>query len=414
METDINRYIRHNDLGASIDCDTANILSVAAEDSFPVSGFTHNHYRYPARFSPRFVRTAIELFTRPGDLVLDPFMGGGTVLVEALASGRIAIGTDISSLAEFVSQVKTTLLSDHDVTTLRAWAKRAARSIHMHLPSFGAVWWEERGYLRHLGNKETWRLRKAIEQSLFSASSLRPMHLEQFARCIILRTSQWALDGRKKIPTIKEYRDQMIEFSDMMINGSQELRNSMVGAIANGKPPSVACLNRSAIGLDEDARIANHRQPKLVLTSPPYPGIHVLYHRWQVNGRKETPAPFWIANKLDGAGAKFYTMGDRKEIELHSYYENVGAAFGSVRKICDRSTVIVQLVAFTNPSWQLPKYLSVMSDAGLEEITLPSIHGSSDGRIWRKVPNRRWHAHQMGDTPGSCEVVLIHKPRMPY
>ena len=29
----------------------------------------------------------------------------------------------------------------------------------------------------------------------------------------------------------------------------------------------------------------------LVVTSPPYPGIHMLYHRWQVDGRKETDAP---------------------------------------------------------------------------------------------------------------------------
>ena len=38
----------------------------------------------------------------------------------------------------------------------------------------------------------------------------------------------------------------------------------------------------------------------------------MLYHRWQVDGRKEAPLPFMIANKLDGAGSSFYTMGDRK------------------------------------------------------------------------------------------------------
>ena len=27
----------------------------------------------------------------------------------------------------------------------------------------------------------------------------------------------------------------------------------------------------------------------------------MLYHRWRVNGRKETPLPFIIANKLDDA-----------------------------------------------------------------------------------------------------------------
>ena len=59
-----------------------------------VSGHTDNFYRYPARFSPLFVREVIRHYSRPGDVVLDPFMGGGTSVVEALAMGRKVIGVD--------------------------------------------------------------------------------------------------------------------------------------------------------------------------------------------------------------------------------------------------------------------------------------------------------------------------------
>ena len=69
-----------------------------ARDQSRVKGLTHEFYRYPARFSPSFVRGAIESFTRPGDWVMDPFAGGGTTLVEAMAMGRNALGIDISSL----------------------------------------------------------------------------------------------------------------------------------------------------------------------------------------------------------------------------------------------------------------------------------------------------------------------------
>src|SRR5689334_1648718 len=79
-------------------------LVLGAQDARPVSGLTHGFYKYPARFSPSFVRAVIETFTKPGDLVLDPHVGGGTTLVEALASGRDAIGVDISALAEFVAK----------------------------------------------------------------------------------------------------------------------------------------------------------------------------------------------------------------------------------------------------------------------------------------------------------------------
>ena len=84
----------------------------------PVAGLTHDFYRYPARFSPQFVRAAIKAFTQPGDIVLDPFMGGGTTLVEARVMGRRAIGVDISQLATFIARVKTTPLFDRDFSTL--------------------------------------------------------------------------------------------------------------------------------------------------------------------------------------------------------------------------------------------------------------------------------------------------------
>lgn len=42
----------------------------------PVAGLSHGFYRYPARFSPLFARAAIETFTKPGDMIFDPFMGG--------------------------------------------------------------------------------------------------------------------------------------------------------------------------------------------------------------------------------------------------------------------------------------------------------------------------------------------------
>ena len=68
--------------------------SRARADTQPVRGLTHNFYKYQ-RALPAFARAAIQAFTRPGDLILDPHVGGGTTLVEALALGLSAIGVDI-------------------------------------------------------------------------------------------------------------------------------------------------------------------------------------------------------------------------------------------------------------------------------------------------------------------------------
>jgi hypothetical protein len=149
--------------------------------------------------------------------------------------------------------------------------------------------------------------------------------------------------------------------------------------------------------------------PKLVITSPPYPGVHVLYHRWQVDGRRESPLPFMIANKLDGAGSSYYTMGDRKYPELRTYFTNVRESMRSVANLADDQTTILQLVAFSDVRWQLSRYLETMEQAGLTEELLPALRDHGDGRLWRTVPGRKWYSQQRGLTPGSAEVLLIHR-----
>src|SRR5207249_3416606 len=95
-----------------------------------VGGLTHNIYRYPARFSPRFVRAAVDAFSKAGDLVLDPFLGGGTTAVEALVSGRRFAGFDLNPLSILVTRAKTTPLSSRDRAALRQWVEQSFDSGH--------------------------------------------------------------------------------------------------------------------------------------------------------------------------------------------------------------------------------------------------------------------------------------------
>jgi hypothetical protein len=370
-----------------------------------VKGLTHGFYKYPARFSPAFVRAAIETFTRPGELVLDPHVGGGTTLVEARAAGREAVGVDISTLAEFVSNVKTTVYSDRELEALEVWSRSVADRVHIRKDAAQFKQYAELGYYKHLNHPTRWRLRKAVEQSISSAISLGSPRLEAFGRCVVLRTAQWALDGRSKLPTIEEFREALSETAEKMVAGARELRAEVQ---RNGRQ-SITVLRRSASGLETDFRLREMRAPRLVVTSPPYPGIHVLYHRWQVDGRKETPLPFMIANKLDGAGLSYYTMGDRKNPGLRTYFDNIRATMSSVAAVADEHTVIVQMVAFSDPDWQLPRYIETMEQAGLREMILSALREERDGRLWRSVPSRRWYSEQRGETPGSQEVVLFHR-----
>jgi hypothetical protein len=64
---------------------------------------------------------------------------------------------------------------------------------------------------------------------------------------------------------------------------------------------------------------------------------------------------------------------------------------------------MVQLLAFNRPDNQLPRYLENMRLAGFAEVQ------TADNRIWRQVPNRKWHATLAGKTHSANEVVLVHR-----
>jgi hypothetical protein len=149
--------------------------------------------------------------------------------------------------------------------------------------------------------------------------------------------------------------------------------------------------------------------PRLILTSPPYPGVYVNYHRWKVLGRRETPAPFWLADRRDGKGQSYYTMGARADRSLDTYFSRLEAAFVDLARLANRQTLMVQMVGFHNPDKDLPRYLQTMRRAGFSEVSIPSL-ATRDDRLWRTVPNRRWWVQD--GTKGihtSDEVVLFHK-----
>ncbi|HEY3807671.1 MAG TPA: DNA methyltransferase [Kofleriaceae bacterium] len=94
----------------------------------------HDLHPYPARLLVNipsfFLSTSL---TRPGDLVADPFCGSGTVLVEALLSGRNVVGADSNPLARLITTTKLTPVSRPDA--LAALARLRDRVRDAPVPS---------------------------------------------------------------------------------------------------------------------------------------------------------------------------------------------------------------------------------------------------------------------------------------
>jgi methylase of polypeptide subunit release factors len=93
---------------------------------------THGVHRYSGKFIPQIAAQAIELLTRPGDLIVDPYCGSGTTLVEAASHSRKSIGVDLNPLAVLISTVKTTPVEDSKLKSLLKHFTEFAIGIETH------------------------------------------------------------------------------------------------------------------------------------------------------------------------------------------------------------------------------------------------------------------------------------------
>lgn len=365
------------------------------------SGKTHNFYHYPARFAPDIARCVIESFTRQGEVIIDPFMGGGTSIIEALATGRRAVGIDINSLAHFISVARTTPLTTRDEEILREWAVAAALRAVASDPCKG----------RPNSPPLPLAVRSFVSVAIELLARLPLPRQRMFGRCALLRLGQWALDCRDFAgPRRSRLAKELPQLVDEMLSGLRELTDNcrQAGVSKRSIRENRVLLHRSAVGLQEDqAKWRHFSRPRLVLTSPPYPAVHVLYHRWQYRGRRETGAPYWIANVPDGYFASHYTGGSRTPTGERRYFDMVASAFESLRVVIDPQGWVVQLVGFADTQTQLPRYLEAMETAGFRETFLTN----TGKRLTRRVPNRKWYAKLKGPVDASCELLLFHRLR---
>ena len=364
------------------------------------SGSTHRFYLYPARFHPDVAREILTVFSRKGEWVMDPFMGGGTSIVEALALGRRVLGSDISALAQFVADVRTRPLSPMDKEEVRLWAQKTTECLSER----------DRSWVPHVGVVNLPRDAEIFLSGALELATRMIRRRSNFARTVLLRLGQLTIDCCDgDVPYREELPRRLLPLVNEMLAGldSWVERCRESGIPKNAITSWRLLLQRNAVALKDDRKVQRlFRRARLVFTSPPYPGVHVLYHRWQYRGRRETSAPFWIADVTDGAGGAYYCGGSRTPTGLRSYFEMIARAFTSIGRFMHPDGHVVQIVGFSDVESQLPLYLDAMEEAGFRDVESSKI---SAERLQRRVANRRWYAKLKGDTDASTEFLLVHR-----
>ena len=128
------------------DIKRASKLSSKLEDSiyaysFDMLGEGARTYKDANKYFENYknaIKAIGKTFTKKKELVLDPFMGGGTSLIEAIRLNRKIVGIDLNPIAYFATKVKITKLSKAQINKIELWAFLISQNFlqHKHVANF--------------------------------------------------------------------------------------------------------------------------------------------------------------------------------------------------------------------------------------------------------------------------------------
>lgn len=273
----------------------------------------HGFHSYPARMHPLAARRLIEAFSAPGDRVLDPFCGSGTVLVEARLAGRAAVGVDANPLAVRLSRLKVRgssaeerarLLEAATTVAASADARRKARmgATHRYGPADVALF--QPHVLLELDG-----IRAGID-----ALPEGPMRgdLELVLSAILTKLSRKGSDTSEQ-GVVVEKRIAAGYPARLFVRKTEELCLNLGEVAAQlGEAPPARVLEGDARRLDG----IHPASVQLALTSPPYPGNYdyLAHHAARLRWLRLRPERF-----------------DQSEIGARRHLEPLGEDEGRLR-----------------------------------------------------------------------------------
>ncbi len=223
---------------------------------------THGFHTWPAGLHPDAAGILMELV--PDGPVLDPFCGGGTVLVEAMLAGRQAIGRDLSPIAARVARLRTGIVDDETLTAFRSAARKAtatARSAEA-MPNAERMASLERWYEPHV-LAELESIRYSVAKSPREIRWL----LEGCLSAIVVKASMRQSDTRAR--RVGKHRPPGTT-AVLFHKKARELGRRLV-ALREALPPDLPAADIK----EQDARALRAKLPIAgVITSPPYPGVY--------------------------------------------------------------------------------------------------------------------------------------------
>jgi hypothetical protein len=299
----------------------------------------HGFHSYPARMHPETAARLVAALSQPGETVLDPFCGSGTVLVEARRLGRRALGYDVNPISRELSWLKTLAPEDAWIAALQTEAERvAAHADERRKRKAGAT--------RRYGEADRAQfaphvlleldgLRDGIEKSALPGQR-RALFLVLSA--LLTKVSQRSGDSSAHA---SDKRVAPGFPSRFFVKKAGELGRQLAAYRDSLPPqaPSAGCTLGDARKLPGLAA----RSVSLVVTSPPYPGVYDYLSHHDDRLR-------WL--ELSAREFEKLEIGSRRELSresfgaaLNRWERDLGATLASLSRVLLADGAAVLLIA---------------------------------------------------------------------
>ena len=266
----------------------------------------HCIHPYPARMIPQIAKRLIEKYSKPNDIVLDPFCGSGSVLAEAKILERISIGIDINPLACLIAKVKITPIAPKSLEHYWNWINEKLKErINPKIPDFFNLkyWFKEKTI------KELAEIKAVISQ--IKDKNIRDFFYVCFSKTVIdvslCRSKEYKLYRMPKEEIERFNPDTFKEFEENVKRGIKGMKDYYERVT---EKPAIVMLGDSRDMPLED------RSVDLIVTSPPYGDSKTTV----AYGQFSRYSALWIGfdEGLVRAVDKISLGGTRKKPNFHS------------------------------------------------------------------------------------------------
>ena len=259
----------------------SSLVSVTKEDwtfrDISTKEYTHGFHQYPARMHPEIAKRLIEKYIRKSsDIVFDPFMGSGGVLVESMLHGNNSVGIDLNPFAVLLSTVKTTPLDAAKLETtfnqiiLDSKKDKKNKIEYDNAPNFLPKKPKEKS-LKFWYQNDTLRDLQILKNHVFLTKDKKTRDFFKICFSLTTRKVSFQKNSIYKIYRMKPDKRELFK-PNVLDEFSKNCKNNIKNMKEFSNTLDANCPKATPIlGNTFDApELLDEKKPTLVVTSPPY------------------------------------------------------------------------------------------------------------------------------------------------